>query len=175
MLEQFYKFKTDPFRLSSDYKFSFAHKTYKNALSYLKFALYSEEGFIVITGRPGTGKTTLINETISQLDPEKVEVASLITTQYEAHDLLNMIASPFGLNTDVNSKSSILLALEKFLRIKHSEGKRVLLIVDEAQGLKADSVEELRLLSNLQIDGHNNSYRSSSFPFCIWKRLCSRY
>lgn len=151
--EQFYNLKADPFRLSSDYRFAFAHKSYRNAISYLKFALYSEEGFIVITGRPGTGKTTLINELISQLDTKKYKVATLVTTQYEAHDLLHMIASAFGIRTDTHSKSSILLSIEKFLHQQHAEGNRVLLIVDEAQGLKRDAVEELRLLSNLQADG----------------------
>lgn len=151
--EKFYNLSADPFRLSSDYRFSFAHKSYSNAISYLKFALYSEEGFIVITGRPGTGKTTLINQVISELDSRKYEVATLVTTQYESHDLLNMIAASFNLDADAASKSSIMLALEKFLQRKHSEGKRVLLIVDEAQGLKKDAVEELRQLSNLHIDG----------------------
>lgn len=151
--EKFYNLSADPFRLSSDYRFSFAHKSYSNAISYLKFALYSEEGFIVITGRPGTGKTTLINQVISELDTRKYEVATLVTTQYESHDLLNMIAASFNLDTNAESKSSSMLTLERFLQRKHSEGKRVLLIVDEAQGLKKDAVEELRQLSNLNIDG----------------------
>lgn len=151
--EKFYNLTADPFRLSSDYRFSFAHESFTNAISYLKFAIYSEEGFIVITGRPGTGKTTLINQVISELDPGKYQIAHLVTTQYESHDLLNMIAASFDLDMGEASKSSILLALEKFLRRKQAEGKRVLLIVDEAQGLKKDSVEELRQLSNLNIDG----------------------
>ena len=151
--EKFYNLSADPFRLSSDYLFSFAHKSYTNAIGYLKFALHSEEGFIVITGKPGTGKTTLINEVVSQLDPREVEVATLVTTAYEAEDLLHMIASAFDLKPDASKKSNVLLEIERFLRKKHAEGKRVLLIVDEAQGLKRDAVEELRLLSNLQIDG----------------------
>ncbi len=151
--EQFYNFNSDPFRLGSDHHFSYAHNSYENALAFLKFALESEEGFIVITGRPGTGKTTLINELVSQLDSNKVEVATLVTTQYEAEDLLHMVAAAFGLNTALCPKSDTALAIEEFLRKKFSDGKRVLLIVDEAQGLKRDAVEELRLLSNLQEDG----------------------
>ncbi len=151
--EKFYHLSADPFRLSSDYRFSFAHKSYTNAIGYLKFALHSEEGFIVITGRPGTGKTTLINEVVAQLDAREVEVATLVTTAYEAEDLLHMIASAFKLRPDSSKKSNILLEIENFLRKKHAEGKRVLLIVDEAQGLRRDAVEELRLLSNLQVDG----------------------
>ena len=93
---KFYKLNADPFRLSSDFRFSYGHKSYKKAISYLKFGFYSGEGFIVITGRPGTGKTTLINQIISELDAKEVEVANLVTTtQYESLDLLNMIAASF--------------------------------------------------------------------------------
>ncbi len=151
--QKFYNLSADPFRLSSDFNFSFAHASYANAIAYLKFALFSEEGFIVITGRPGTGKTTLINELMSQLDSRKFEVSTLVTTRYDSHDLLHIIGASFNLDMDNASKSSILLALEKFLKRKHADGKRVLLIVDEAQGLTKDAVEELRQLSNLTVNG----------------------
>jgi len=150
--QQFYNLNTDPFRLSPDHQFSFSHSTYKKGLADLKLALVSEEGFIVITGRPGTGKTTLLNEAIAQLDVNKFVVATLITTRFEAHDLWSMIASSFGQNCSRKSSSVISLELEKFLRMKHSEGKRALLIVDEAQGLGEDVLDELQLLSNLQDD-----------------------
>ena len=151
--QKFYNLSADPFRLSSDFHFSFSHASYANAIAYLKFALFSEEGFIVITGRPGTGKTTLINELMSQLDSRKFEASTLVTTRYDSQDLLHIIGASFNLDMENVSKSSILLALEKFLKLKHADGKRVLLIVDEAQGLTIDAVEELRQLSNLHVDG----------------------
>ena len=151
--QQFYNLNADPFRLSPDHHFSFPHRTFKNGFADLKLGLVGEERFIVITGRPGTGKTTLINKTIAQLDTNKVVIANLATNQYEAHDLLCMIASSFNLNCYKESKSSILPELEKFLRMRHSEGKRALLIVDEAQGIRADALEELQALSNLQDEG----------------------
>ena len=151
--QQFYNLNADPFRLFPDHHFSFFHRTYKNGIDDLKLGLDAGNGFIVITGRPGTGKTTLINQTIAQLDTNKVVVANLVTTQYEAHDLLGMIASSFSLNCYKKSKSIILLELEKFLWMKRSKGKRVLLVVDEAQGLEADALEELQALSNLQDNG----------------------
>jgi type II secretory pathway predicted ATPase ExeA len=151
--QQFYNLNTDPFRLFPDHRFSFFHRTYKNAFDDLQRGLDAGDGFIVITGRAGTGKTTLINETIAKLDTNKAVVATLVTTQYEAHDLLGMIASSFGLNCHKKSKSIIWLELEKFLWMRRSKGKRALLVVDEAQGLGADALEELQALSNLQDNG----------------------
>ena len=151
--QQFYKLNADPFRLSPDLRFSFSHRSYKKGFADLKLGLDAEGGFIVITGRPGTGKTMLINETVDQLDTNKTVVATLVTTQYEAHDLLSMIASSFSLKCYSKSKSIILLELEKFLWMEHSRGKRALLIVDEAQGLGADAFEQLQALSDLQDKG----------------------
>jgi len=153
LIEKYYKLKTDPFRLTADHRFVYPHPSYKKALAYLKFAAYQEEGFVMITGRPGTGKTTLVSEVMSTLDPKEVLIAALVTTQLEAHDLLHMITSLFRIDVRDNSKSSLLLSIEQFLKNMRDVGRRVILIVDEAQGLRKDAVEELRLLSNLVIDG----------------------
>jgi type II secretory pathway predicted ATPase ExeA len=153
LIEKHYKLKTDPFRLTSDHRFVYPHPSYMKALAYLKFAAYQEEGFVMITGRPGTGKTTLVNEVMSTLDPKEVLTAALVTTQLEAHDLLHMITSLFRIDVRDNSKSSLLLSIEQFLKNMRDVGRRVILIVDEAQGLRKDAVEELRLLSNLVTDG----------------------
>ncbi|MEE9413180.1 MAG: AAA family ATPase [Methylococcales bacterium] len=151
--EKFYSISVDPFRLSADHNFSYGHPGYQKALTYMNFALYSEEGFIVITGQPGTGKTTLINDLVSGLDENKFTTAHLVTTQIEAKDLLHLIAASFGLETDAGLKSYTLIALENFLKKNHSAGKRALLFVDEVQCLKFDSLEELRLLSNIHHEG----------------------
>ena len=117
-LQQFYNLNSDPFRLGPDHHFSFPHRTYKSGLADLRLGLLYEEGFIVVTGPPGTGKTTLINETIAQLDANKVVVATLVTTRFDAHNLLGMIASSFSLDCYRKSKSTLSLELEKFLRAR---------------------------------------------------------
>ena len=152
LYESFYDLQRDPFRLSADHTFAYSHKSYRTALSYLKFAAYREEGFVMITGKPGTGKTTLISEILSGLNPDKVVTASLVTTQLESHDLLHMVASSFGLEHVGASKSTLLLRIEDFLRQNHESRRRVILLVDEAQGLTLDAIEELRQLSNLIVD-----------------------
>ena len=151
--QQYYRLKADPFRSGPGHSSPFPHKTYKKGLADLKLALVREEGFIVITGRPGTGKTTLLNEAIANLDTSKIVIATLVTTRFEAHDLWSMVASSFGLKYHVSSKSVIAPELEKFLRLRHSEGSRAFLIISEAQRLGESVLEELQLLSNLQADG----------------------
>ena len=153
LIESFYNLKADPFRLTSDYHFAYLHPGYRKALAYLKFAAYREEGFVMVTGKPGTGKTTLINKVLADFDPNEVLTAVLVTTQLEAHDLLHMVTSLFQIAVPDKSKSSLLLGIEQFLKNKRAEGRRVILIIDEAQGLRKDAVEELRLLSNLVADG----------------------
>jgi len=149
----FYKMTGEPFRLSPDHRFSLAHGSYANAMSYLQYAIYQGEGFIAVTGGPGTGKTTLIGDLIEGLDKEHIEVATLTSTQLESRDLLQMVVNLFNLRTDDKSKPGLLLELEQFLNKQHHKGRRVILIVDEAQSLTTAALEELRLLANLQ---HNH-------------------
>lgn len=145
-----YKLRDDPFRLVPDHRFSYGHPSYVKAKHYLDYALQRGEGFIAITGAPGTGKTTLINEILSSLDKSRVQVATLSSTQLEGRDLLHMVASSFGLELAEASKSTLLMSLEKFLADLGRRGRTGVLIVDEAQGLSQGAVEELRLLANLQ-------------------------
>lgn len=152
LYETFYQLKRDPFRLNPDGHFTYSHPTYQKALAYLKYAANREEGFVMVTGRPGTGKSTLINDVVSQFDPKKVLVVTLVSTQLEAIDLLHIVASYFRIRVTSESKSSLLLQIEQFLRNQVDEGRRVILIVDEAQGLRRDALEELRLLSNLVVN-----------------------
>ena len=152
LYETFYKLSADPFRLSPDHRFSFGHRSYARAKAYLEYALHRGEGFITITGSAGTGKTTLINQILSEVDRGRLQVATLTTTQLEGKDLLQMVAALFGLKYEEESKASLLLEIEELLKQLNQRGRRAVLIVDEAQGLSPGAVEELRLLANLQFN-----------------------
>ncbi len=146
----YYQLTGEPFRLGPDHRFSLHHASYANAKAYLDFAIYQGEGFIAITGGPGTGKTTLISEILAGLNRDKIEVATLTSTQLESRDLLQMVASSFGLHPEKINKAELLLEIESFLLHRIREGHRAILIVDEAQGLSPSALEELRQLANLQ-------------------------
>ncbi len=150
MYESFYGLTSKPFQLNPDPSFYFASKQHRRAMAYLEYGLNQNEGFIVVTGEVGAGKTTIVRGLLKDLDHEKVLAAQLVTTQLDAEDTLRMVAAAFGVGTRNVGKSELLLALEAFLVDVTRQGKRCLLIVDEAQNLTARAVEELRMLSNFQ-------------------------
>jgi len=146
----YYKLTGEPFRLSPDHRFSLDHRSYANAKAYLDYALLQGEGFIAITGSPGTGKTTLISDILAGFEETDMQVATLNSTQLESRDLLHMVAHAFDLHPQDRSKSNLLLELERFLNQQSYRGHRTILIVDEAQSLSPSALEELRLLANMQ-------------------------
>lgn len=150
MYEAFYNLSAEPFRLSPDPRFCFGHKSYAKAKAYMQYAAQRGEGFIMITGFPGTGKTTLIEDLLAGLPEDSVLSAKLSSAQVEADDLLRMVAYTFGLSVEGLDKASVLQRIEKFLVRQVQNGRRGLLIIDEAQALSRDALEELRLLSNMQ-------------------------
>ena len=153
MYESFYKLQARPFQLSPDPRFYYGSPVHKRAMSYLRYGLTQGEGFIVITGDIGTGKTMLVRTLFADLARENVVAAQLVTTQLEADDTLRMVAASFGLAHEGLDKATILKNLEIFMTARAREGKRVLLLVDEAQNLPPRSLEELRMLSNFQLGG----------------------
>ncbi len=153
MHETFYQLSAEPFRLSPDPRFCYQHRTYRKAMTYMHHAFQRAEGFIMITGRPGTGKTTLIHDLLRTLKPEQAIVASLVTTQMKADDLLRLVAYSFNLDPGGEDKVDVLVRLDRFLKQQFQQGRRPLLIVDEAQDMAEDALEELRLLTNIQAGG----------------------
>lgn len=150
MYQEFYRLQRDPFRLAPDPGFSFRHRSYEAAYQHLHEALDQEECFAMVAARPGTGKTTLTEEFVASLDRQRIEVAKLVTTQVDPTELLRLIAFAFGLDAETLDRASTLHRLERYLRDVRHAGRRALLIVDEAQGLGVEALEQLRLLSNLQ-------------------------
>ena len=151
MYTSFYKLRAEPFLLTPDERFYFESSVHSQAMAHLTYGLKRGEGFIVITGDVGAGKTTLVKRLIATVDPTKVIAAHVVTTMLSGHDLLRMVASAFGLKDLPADKSGILLRLQEFFDITHRQGRRALLIVDEAQNLSESALEELRMLSNFQV------------------------
>lgn len=154
MYEAFYGLKSKPFQLNPDPSFYFGSKQHRRAMAYLEYGMHQNEGFIVITGEIGAGKTTIVRGLLESLDPKKVVAAQLVSTQLDAEDTLRLVGAAFGLRTKDVAKSDILMTLEAFLTDQVCKGKRCLLIVDEAQNLTPRAVEELRMLSNFQFGSH---------------------
>ncbi|MCW8879314.1 MAG: XrtA-associated ATPase [Kangiellaceae bacterium] len=154
MYESYYKLSGKPFQLAPDPYFFFGSSTHKRALAYLKYGLSQGEGFIVVTGDVGTGKSTLVRTLFGSLEgKDDVVAAELVNTQLDSTDILRMVAATFGLAHKDNEKSSLLKNLENFFIARSREGKRCMLVVDEAQNLPFETLEELRMLSNLYYDG----------------------
>ncbi len=154
MYEAHFGLTASPFRLSPDPSFFFGSKGHKRALAYLRYGLTQKEGFIVVTGSPGTGKTTLARALLEELSKNKVIVSELNTTHLEADDVLRMVAASFGLEHENLAKASLLNRLERFFLTKYRAGYHCLLMVDESQNLPFGSLEELRMLSNFYAGKH---------------------
>lgn len=152
MYETFYGFSAKPFQLRPDPHFFFGSKGHKRAMAYLEYGLSQGEGFIVITGEVGAGKTTLVRNLFNRLPSDQIVAAHIVNTHLDPDDTLRMVVSAFRLPYEGASKTDLLTRLEKFLCDVDHQGKRALLVIDEAQNLSARTVEELRMLSNFQTD-----------------------
>lgn len=151
MYDHFYGFTGKPFQLTPDPQFYFESGTHRKALSYLGYGLAQGEGFIVITGEVGSGKSTLVGHLMQTIDKARLSAATIVTSQLDGHDLVQMVAESFGINTTGQDKAATLKSIEEHLHAEARAGRRCLLIVDEAQNLAVDALEELRMLSNFQL------------------------
>ncbi|NUZ05137.1 XrtA/PEP-CTERM system-associated ATPase [Piscinibacter koreensis] len=151
MYEAFYGLSSRPFQLNPDPHFYFGSKQHSRAKAYLEYGVSRNDGFIVITGEIGAGKTTMLRRLLESLAGTNIVVGQVVTTQLDAEDTLRMVGTAFGVPVQGLSKSDLLSRLEGFLVAQTAHGKRCLLIVDEAQNLTPRAVEELRMLSNFQL------------------------
>lgn len=152
MYTSYYKLHGKPFQVSPDHNFIYLSSGHKRAMSYLRYGISQGEGFIIITGDIGTGKTTLVKNLFAELDTRNIIPVQIVTTQLEPLDLLRTIATGLDLPTQGLDKAALISKIHWFLTKAHTQNKRVLLVIDEAQNLPLRSVEELRMLSNFQYE-----------------------
>ena len=154
MFDDFYGLKGRPFQLTPDPAFYFESLTHRKALSYLGYGLAQGEGFVVITGEVGAGKSTLVAHLMSTIDPARLTAAQVVTSKLDSEELVHVVAQAFGLLIEGHDKATALGAIEGFLHEEARAGRRCLLIVDESQNLSIGALEELRMLSNFQLGSH---------------------
>lgn len=152
MYEAHYGLKDLPFQLSPDHRFFYPSRGHKQAMAYLTYGLKLRDGFIVITGDVGTGKTTIVGHLLSQIDADEFVSSNIVSSQLGADDTLRMVAGTFGLAFENRDKASVLKGIEAFLVAQREQGKHVFLVVDEVQNMPFEAIEELRMLSNFQRD-----------------------
>jgi general secretion pathway protein A len=153
MYTDHYGLTAAPFQLTPDARFWFESGTHKKAMAYLGYGLAQNEGFIVVTGDIGAGKTTLVGHLMASIDPARLQAFKIVSTQVAGDDMLRLTAQAFGLPTEGVEKAQLLGRIERYLLDTGRSGRRTLLIVDEAQNLPTETLEELRMLSNFQSDG----------------------
>ena len=153
MYEAFYGFSARPFQLSPDPGFFFGSAGHQRALAYLRYGLQQGQGFVVVTGDIGTGKTTLLSALFRELDPARVTAVRITSSNLGPEDLLRFLCAQLQLPFESLGKAALLWQLERCFRDAVAAQRRVLLVVDEAQNLPRESLEELRMLSNFEHDG----------------------
>ncbi len=148
---EYYNLNDDPFRLTPDPEYFFPSESHELGIRSLDYCIDSREGFCVITGEPGTGKTTLLNVFIKQWK-EKADIALILTPRLMPEDFLAAVLDDLGLELKARNKNELIKQFRDYLLERHQKGSNVIIIVDEAQNLPVETIEELRLLSNLETD-----------------------
>jgi general secretion pathway protein A len=151
MYAEFYGLATRPFQLTPDARFFFESTVHRQAMAYMVYGLHHAEGFIIITGDVGAGKTILVDNLLATIDVTSFVTAKIVTSQLCGDDLLHMVAAGFGVAEEGLTKAALLQRISEFVLKKHRDGKRLVLIVDEAQNLSFEALEELRMLSNIVV------------------------
>ncbi|MGN3973121.1 XrtA/PEP-CTERM system-associated ATPase [Tsuneonella sp. SYSU-LHT278] len=155
MFDDFYGLSARPFQLTPDPNFYFESGTHRKALSYLGYGLAQGEGFIVITGEVGAGKSTLVAHLMRRIDPSQLTVGQIVTSNLDGEEMVISAAQAFGIDlAGSGDKAAALAAIEGFLQDEARAGRRCLLVVDESQNLSVEALEELRMLSNFQLGAH---------------------
>ena len=149
MYEEFYGFKELPFNVTPDPRFLYRSASHRDALAYITYGVFQRKGFVALTGEVGVGKTTVVKAFIDLFQPS-LETAFIFTTKFPFEQLLYLVCKDFGIDVEGKNKAQMLLALNDFLLRQYENNRNSVLIIDEAQNLPVDVLEELRMLSNLE-------------------------
>jgi len=150
MYKTFYHLRLNPFSNSPDPRFLYMMPQTREALAALEFGILGRRGFIALTGEAGTGKTTLLRKTLESFDSKKVITSFIFNPRLEVLDFLEFVMSDFGITPTTRTKSSMLLQLNHWLIERFRSGQVCVVVVDEAQTLSSELLEEIRLLANLE-------------------------
>ena len=150
MYETFYKLSSDPFRLLPDPEICFPHRSCAKAWAYLRYALKRREGIVVVTGPPGSGKTTLAERLLNELNPAHTVSVRLIADDLNPTDLLRKLAYSFGLPAEAMDRAMLAHRIERYLIQLEHGNRQALVLIDEAQTLSHQALEAMRLLTDLQ-------------------------
>jgi general secretion pathway protein A len=154
MYESFYGLREKPFNLTPDPDYLYMSPGHENVYSHLEYAIQESKGFVVVTGEIGSGKTTLINYLLRKI-PQTIHVGIINNTLVHPQELLKMICQEFDLQTETADKTALLTRFYNYLLERYAKRERVILIIDEAQNLPERSLEEIRMLSNLESEKHH--------------------
>lgn len=149
---EFYGFSEKPFTITPNPRFIFLSSNHREALAHLVYGIETHAGFIAMTGEVGTGKTTLLRALLTQLEPEKYRSALIFNPCLSGEQLLAAICREFSVEADEKNSFAYLDALNRFLLEQHAAGRTVVLVIDEAQNLAPDVLEQLRMISNLETE-----------------------
>src|SRR5210317_2173073 len=152
MYESFFAFKEKPFSLTPNPRFLFLSKTHNEVYAHLIYGIEHRTGFVEVTGEVGTGKTTILRTLLSHLDEDRYRVAFIFNPKLTAFELLRNINREFGIDDDGASNPDLIHSLNAFLLAENEAGRTPVLVIDEAQNLSGEVLEQIRLLSNLETE-----------------------
>ena len=150
MYQEFFGLRESPFNVNPDPRYLFLTPSTREALANLTYGIQGRKGIILLTGEAGTGKTTLLNKLLDWVRHEQAVTAFIFNTQLSVTEFFDCLTADFGISCSSPSKSHVLLGLNRWLLDRYRAGERAVLIVDEAQNLSQQLLEEIRLLGNLE-------------------------
>jgi len=150
MYKEFFGLRANPFNVNPDPRYLFLTRHTEEALACLTYGIQSRKGFVLLTGEVGTGKTTLINKLLEWLRAQQVPTAFIFNSRMNVPQFLDYMMADFGIPCDTRSKSQVLLRLYNWLLERYRDGETAVLIVDEAQNLADEVLEEIRMMTNLE-------------------------